>query len=142
MFHFDFSRLFSSIFIIGTVNFDKMKKLIDHIPIIDVRSRQDVESKGMLPKSFNVPVNEILGQSKAFELSDQEFKLKYGHNKPSKNEYFVILCTRGVRAKSVANQLKSLGYSNVIVYPGSFDDWVAKGGFLVNINGGPGTLKI
>ena len=119
-----------------------MKNLVDHIPIIDVRSRQDVESKGRLPKSFNVSIDDILGQFRAFDFSDQEFKLIYGLNKPRKNEYFVIIGTKGVRAKPAVDRLKSLGYSNVIVYPGGFDDWAAKGGLIVNINQGKGKLHL
>ena len=119
-----------------------MQNLVDHIPIIDVRIRQDVDFGGMLPKSFNVPIGDIVGQFNGFELSDKEFKLKYGLNKPRKNEYFVIIFTRGVRAKPAVDLLKSLGYSNVIVYPGGFDDWKAKGGLIVNTIRGKGKLHL
>ena len=88
----------------------------------------------MIPKSYNVPENEIVGQIKAFELSNPEFKQKYGHDKPRIDEYFVIICTRGVRAESVVQYLKSLGYSNAIIYPGSFDDWAANGGDIIKLN--------
>ena len=123
--------------LLGTIDFVQLRKSIesnDTLTIIDVRDPEDVVSKGIVPKSYNVPANHIVGQQKAFELSNPIFKHYYGPDKPSKDEYFVIICTRGIRADSVVEYLKSLGYSNAIIYPGSFDDWAANGGDIIKRN--------
>ena len=46
-------------------------------PIIDVRSRKELEETGKIPNSHNVPLAEI--REMAFEgLSEEEFKIKFG----------------------------------------------------------------
>ena len=73
-------------------------------------------------------------------MSNPIFKHYYGPDKPSKDEYFVIICTRGTRADSVVEYLKSLGYSNAIIYPGSFDDWAANGGDVIKLSRNQGNF--
>ena len=52
-------------------------------------------------------------------------------------EYFtysfsVTQCKMGIRAGKVTEFLKSQGYSNVSVYPGSLIDWISSGGKIIN----------
>ena len=135
----EYLRLF-----LGTIDFVQLRKSIesnDTLTIIDVRDPEDVISKGIVPKSFHIPANHIVGQTKAFELSNPIFKHNYGPDKPSKDEYFIIICTRGIRAESVVEYLESLGYSNAIIYPGGFDDWAANGGDVIKLNRNKGRLS-
>ena len=63
--------------LLGTIDFVQLRKSIesnDTLTIIDVRDPEDVVSKGIVPKSYNVPANHIVGQQKAFELSNPIFK--------------------------------------------------------------------
>ena len=60
-------------------------------PIIDVRSRKELEETGKIPNSHNVPLEEI--REMAFEgLSAEEFKIKFGFERPQKEEPFVLTC--------------------------------------------------
>ena len=131
--------------LLGTIDFVQLRKSIESnntLTIIDVRDPEDVVSKGIVPKSYNIPANQIVGKIKAFELSNPMFKHKYGPDKPSKDEYFVIICTRGIRAESIVEYLKFLGYSKAIIYQGGFDDWAANGGDIIKVNGNQGILSI
>ena len=60
-------------------------------PIIDVRSRKELEETGKIPNSHIVPLAEI--REMAFEgLSAEEFKIKFGFERPQKEEPFVLTC--------------------------------------------------
>jgi len=96
-------------------------------PIIDVRSRKELEETGKIPNSHNVPLAEI--REMAFEgLSEEEFKIKFGFERPQKEEPFVLTCRSGRRARVASKILRDLGYSAIKVYDGSWNDWVAKKG--------------
>ena len=61
-------------------------------------------------------------------LSDDDFAKKFGFSKPSKSDPLVTHCMKGGRAGKAAEALQQLGYNNVQVYMGSFNDWKANGG--------------
>ena len=67
-----------------------------------------------------------------FQLSNTDFKEQYGFEKPLNSVNIVVSCYSGVRASKAAKHLKKLGYSNIKVYLGSFSDWVARGGTIIN----------
>lgn len=72
-----------------------------------------------------VPVPEL---GTALALPDADFESKYGYAKPAPDGMVVVHCKSGMRAQSGASAFKSAGYSNVQVYRGSWNDWVANGG--------------
>ena len=100
--------------------------------IIDVRNQTELILFGKIPNSVNIPFPEIL--SGAFQLNHTDFKSKYGVDMPPKGFTIVIYCTSGVRASKAARYLKDFGYSNLNVYLGSFNDWLANGGTVVKGN--------
>ena len=97
--------------------------------IIDVRNRSEVASKGKMPKSVNVPLHEIL--SGAFLWPNTDFEIRYGLKIPEKNAEFVVSCKSGMRASKAGKYLKSLGYKQIRIYKGSFNDWIANGGEII-----------
>ena len=62
------------------------------------------------------------------ELDEEEFKKRFGLDKPKKDGKLSTHCMMGGRAGKAADALKELGFLNVICYSGSFKDWKAKGG--------------
>lgn len=62
------------------------------------------------------------------ELSDDEFKAKYGRDKPKEDQEVVFHCKMGGRAGRAAESAKNLGFKNVKNYKGSFNDWLEKEG--------------
>ena len=68
----------------------------------------------------------------AVALSDDEFKSKYGFDKPSKDCKMVTHCTKGGRATRAQGILQGLGFNNAHVYKGSLNDWRENGGEVLN----------
>ena len=93
--------------------------------LIDVRGADEIKEAGKIPGSQNVPLNDI---PTAFGLSDEEFKSKYGFDKPAKDAAIVTSCKIGGRAAKGGTMLENLGFTNVKVYGGSFTDWQKNNG--------------
>ncbi|MFC1769192.1 rhodanese-like domain-containing protein [Nanoarchaeota archaeon] len=100
----------------------ELKKLIDSkekLFLIDVRGKNELEY-GTIPTSNNIPLPEL---GEAFNLSEEDFKNKYGFNKPTKTEKIIFYCRTGVRADMAVEYLKQKGYENIFSYRGSVKEW-------------------
>ena len=64
----------------------------------------------------------------ALALPAEEFQAKFGFSKPAKDAELVVFCAAGRRAEGAQGKAVANGYTNVSIYPGSMNDWVAKGG--------------
>ena len=61
------------------------------------------------------------------QLSEVEFKAKYGFSKPSTSTNLLATqCLKGIKAQVAMDKLNLLGYQNVAIY--NFADWKEKGG--------------
>jgi 3-mercaptopyruvate sulfurtransferase SseA len=60
----------------------------------------------------------------ALQRSENDFKLQFGFDKPSKDDELVFYCKAGIRAMSGAEQAASLGYKS-FCYTGSWTDWAS-----------------
>ncbi|XP_065575399.1 rhodanese domain-containing protein CG4456-like isoform X2 [Artemia franciscana] len=118
------------------VTFDDVKAGIENknVTVIDVRNPEELTNTGKIPGAINVPLPSI---KSAFELSDSEFKERFGINKPTTEDNSVIVhcdnsvivhCLTGKRAASAIEILKGLGYLNLKLYSGSFSDWQKNNG--------------
>lgn len=88
--------------------------------VIDVREPWELREYGFIPGSINVP----LGQVKtALQLSSEEFKEKYGGEKPQLTDNVVFSCLAGMRSKQALDAAISLGYKDAQHYPGGWQDW-------------------
>jgi len=111
------------------IEFEDLKKgLIDDgsLVLVDVRDSEELKTQGRIPKAVNIPLPEI---PDAFRnLSDDEFKGKYGFCK--KDDNLVFSCRSGRRAEAAINHVYSgdPSISKFRLYRGSFMDWEAKGG--------------
>ncbi|GFY52429.1 hypothetical protein TNIN_205251 [Trichonephila inaurata madagascariensis] len=104
----------------------KDKVLGGEIVLIDVREPAELKDDGKIPNSVNIPLGQI---ADAFKMPETDFKSKYGIPKPdAEAESFVLSCRSGKRATDAFQKLSSLGYNNMSVYSGSFQDWVKNGG--------------
>jgi len=64
----------------------------------------------------------------ALNLDEGDFEAKYGFAKPAKDAKLVTHCMKGGRAGKGAKALTDAGWTNVVVYVGSFNDWKANDG--------------
>ncbi|KAK4325955.1 hypothetical protein Pmani_003519 [Petrolisthes manimaculis] len=68
----------------------------------------------------------------ALSLSEHQFLHQYNFPKPRPRDSNVVLtCRSGRRVRVAWNQLEPLGYCNVRLYFGSYLDWKANGGPLL-----------
>ncbi|XP_068202707.1 rhodanese domain-containing protein CG4456-like isoform X2 [Palaemon carinicauda] len=106
------------------IHYDELSSNKDDFVIIDVRNPGEIEHEGHIPGSHNIPLPDL---DDALHLDDEEFSSKYGFDKPKEHDTVVVHCQKGSRARRAGDKLASSGMK-VRVYPGSFDDWKAKGG--------------
>ncbi|XP_066954464.1 rhodanese domain-containing protein CG4456-like isoform X1 [Macrobrachium rosenbergii] len=106
------------------IHYDELSSNKDDFTIIDVRNPGEIEHEGHIPGAHNVPLPEL---DDALKMSDDDFNSKYGFDKPKDGDSLVVHCQKGSRARRAGDKMANAGMS-VRVYPGSFDDWKAKGG--------------
>ncbi|XP_077293626.1 rhodanese domain-containing protein CG4456-like [Arctopsyche grandis] len=93
--------------------------------LIDVREVNEIEETGLIPKSLNIPMNQVL---KELNAAEKDFLAKYNVEKPKNDTYIVITCRSGRRAEIIMNDLEKEGYKNCKYYAGSWLEWASKNG--------------
>jgi rhodanese-related sulfurtransferase len=92
--------------------------------LIDVREPHEFGTDS-IPTAINLP---ITSSPDALLLSPAEFQDQFGFAKPPIGKEMIFFCKAGVRSKAAAGIARQAGYTNVGEYPGSWNDWVKKGG--------------
>jgi len=101
-------------------NYVKMPKL-EGVEIIDSRPYLGKHAKGYIPTSISIP--------------DTEFEKKADLLPKDKKALLIFYC-EGPTCKlshSSARKAEKLGYSNVVVYPGGYPDWIAHEGVYESV---------
>ena|SRR3989344_394137 len=100
---------------------DELKKSIDenkNYVLIDVRNEDELKY-GMIPTAKNISMPEL---QTAFELDDEEFKIKYNFEKPKKTDDLIFYCRSGNRSREITRAMVSKGF-NARNYKGSTLEW-------------------
>lgn len=103
------------------VSTEELKKLIEdkgEYILIDVR-REDELGHGMIPTAKHLCLDDV---EEAFELDDENFRERFGFDKPSKEDLIVVHCRTGGRSNMATQILSGKGY-NVQNYQGSVQEW-------------------
>ncbi|OTA58370.1 Rhodanese-like protein [Hypoxylon sp. EC38] len=113
-------------------SFEEINKAISpgskpKVTIIDTREPSELSQTGRIPGALNIP---IVSAPDSFHIGADEFRDRYGFERPDPEEdgEIVFYCKAGVRSRAAAEIAKAAGYKNVGEYPGSWLDWVEKGG--------------
>uniref|UniRef100_A0A182LV89 Rhodanese domain-containing protein n=1 Tax=Anopheles culicifacies TaxID=139723 RepID=A0A182LV89_9DIPT len=91
--------------------------------LIDVRNPDELAETGKIPTSINIPLPQL---EQGLKLTDDEFKAKYGRDKPGTSTELIFHCKMGGRAQKATDLASSLGFSNARNYKGSWTEWAAK----------------
>lgn len=75
--------------------------------MIDVREQNEV-IQGSIPSSVNLPLSILSG---SMNLAPEEFKTRFGFNKPKRDQEIVFYCRSGVRAATAGDIAKRNGYT-------------------------------
>lgn len=106
----------------------EMKSLLDmpdedSMVVIDVRTPDEVAYTGKLaPHVHTFPVQIIL-QTNAFGLSDEDFEEVAGFEKPSLDQTLVFTCAAGIRSVYACQAAASAGYGKLVNYAGGSNEW-------------------
>ena len=91
--------------------------------IIDVRNPDEVETTGLIPKSFCIPLPNL---QTALGNKDEWQKAVKGAEFPEKDAQLIFTCRSGARAAKGAEVAHQLGFTNIYRYAGSANEWFAK----------------
>jgi len=113
-----------------SISFEELEELVEaeSVVLIDVRPREYLKKYGKIPTSHNVPLEELEQAFSGSGLSDEEFQEEYGFVRPQPWEPFVLMCQSGGSARIAYQILQDIGYTNIRVYDGSFNEWLEKEG--------------
>lgn len=91
------------------ISYDQAMKLLKsyNAKLVDTQLECDYQRKH-LPKSINIPVEEI--NEKAYKYLND------------KSEIIIVYCHSGIRSVAACDMLKRLGYSNVYNIQGGIDN--------------------
>ncbi|EJF66513.1 Rhodanese-like protein [Dichomitus squalens] len=92
--------------------------------LIDVREPDEV-LQGSIPSAVNLPLSQL---ATALHLPPEQFKEKYGFEKPRPNQEVTFYCRSGVRSTSASDVAKRNGYTNILNYKGSWLEWTEREG--------------
>ena len=104
------------------ITYEKMVALPPATRIVDVREPAEFEA-GAIPRAVNIP---LMSSPEAFILSEEEFEDRFGFEKPPKDQDVVFYCKAGVRSAAAAEIAEGQGYTKVMEYPGSWNEWEKK----------------
>jgi len=117
-------------------NFVKANINKPNVVFIDVREITEFNgtstkpvSKGHLPGAVHIEWKQVEGEGGAL-LSQDKLNTLFTKNGVTKDKTVVLYCATSVRSGIVYVALKSIGYKNVKVYDGAYNEWLAKGGKL------------
>ncbi|KAI1107040.1 Rhodanese-like protein [Jackrogersella minutella] len=115
-----------------TWNFEELQAAVSSPPtskprvtIIDTREPMELTQTGRIPGALNIPISSA---PDSFHIGADEFRDRYGFDRPPAGGDVVFYCKAGVRSRAAARIARDAGYTNVGEYPGSWLDWVKNGG--------------
>lgn len=120
-------------------DFNYVKAHLDdaNVVLLDVRApgefdgtSTDPVTKGHIKGAKNIEWKEVTKDNGDLK-SDAELLKLFTSAGITKDKTIVLYCGTSVRAGIVFVALKHLGYQNVKVYDGAYNEWAAKGGALV-----------
>ena len=107
------------------------------IVMIDARSASEFngtstkeKSNGHIPGAKNIEWKQVEKENGALK-TEAELKKLFDSQGVTKDKTIVLYCGTSVRAAIIYVALRDLGYKNVKIYDGAYNEWVAKGGKLV-----------
>ncbi|KAH8257574.1 hypothetical protein KR038_011645 [Drosophila bunnanda] len=107
--------------------YEQVKDVPNHpdVYLIDVRRPDELKQTGQIPASINIPLDEL---ERALNMDGAAFKSKYGRTKPEKGAKIIFSCRSGNRVLEAEKIAKGQGFSNVVIYKGSWNEWAQKEG--------------
>ncbi|PHO09733.1 hypothetical protein CPG37_08355 [Malaciobacter canalis] len=94
--------------------------------IIDIRTKQEQNQKGIIPSSYTITYE----NSSDLEMKRWKYKLLKVIKSP--NQSFALIDKDGQKSKNLANELKKAGFKKVFYLKGGFNAWKKEGKRVIN----------
>jgi len=110
---------------VKTITIEELKALMDSdekFTLIDVREEDEL-SHGMIPGAVHVPVDEMEEAFTKSKTTQEEFKEKYGFDRPLWDDNVVCYCRTGGRSLKAVEALMDLSFINSKNFSGSVFEW-------------------
>uniref|UniRef100_A0A336LK15 CSON008854 protein n=1 Tax=Culicoides sonorensis TaxID=179676 RepID=A0A336LK15_CULSO len=109
--------------------YEEVKDLSNHPEkyLVDVRGPHELEKTGKIPISINIPIADLETE---LNLSSDNFREKYGREKPSKTSEIMFHCSKGGRGQKACDAAIAMGFVNARNYKGGWNEWAEKEGLL------------
>ena len=112
------------------IDTNTLKKNMSDAKIIDTREKEEYDGAtkygeargGHLPKSINIPFNQVYNEDGTIK-SKEELEKLFKKSGIKKDDNIVTYCTAGIRSGHMAMILKSIGYDKVKNYDASYYEW-------------------
>lgn len=86
----------------------------------DVREPHELKTTGRIPSAVNIP---ITSHPDSFHIPADEFRLRFGFDRPALDKKLIVYCKAGVRSRAAKAMALDAGFEHVHDYPGSWLDW-------------------
>lgn len=106
---------------------DFIKDNLGEITYVDVRPVSYYE-KGHIPTSVNIPFDVISSEDGDFA---ENWVKAFESNGITPSDKVIIGCQTGYHSKLVCDALSDEGFTDILYYPGSFEDWITNDGYPV-----------
>ena len=90
--------------------------------IIDVRGQDEIGYTGKLDDVVETLPLPYIAEG-ALTMDEDDFKDKFGFDKPSLDETIVFSCAAGIRSVHAAKFAQMAGYTNIVDYMGGAHEW-------------------
>ncbi|KAF9580323.1 hypothetical protein BGW38_003071, partial [Lunasporangiospora selenospora] len=90
------------------------------VPLVDVRTPDEIVV-GVIPTSHHIPLAVL--EEALVELPDETFEERYGFKRFGKDDEVIFYCRSGRRSNLAYEKAKSLGYTRVRNYSGSWNEY-------------------
>jgi len=109
------------------VSYDELAEMIEKgtAQLIDIREPKELEEMGAIPTAINIPSKDL---ASALELTDIEFKDKYGFHKPGLYNNVVLYGHGAIKSTTALEIAVKRGLKSAKSYPGGFEDWIQRNG--------------
>ena len=94
----------------------------ESVLVIDVRECSMLQDTPPINAAnwMNLPRPEL---EMALNMNDEDFELKYNHEKPKRDERIIVYCFEGIWGSQALEVLRGLGFTNAVHYPGAAQQW-------------------
>lgn len=100
----------------------KQAKDNNKVLLIDVREPDELKETGTIPGSINIPLGDV--ETVLKNTTKDEFKKRYGRNKPELNDSIIFSCKLGKRSEMAQNIALMLGYKDIKNFQGGWEKWI------------------